>query len=40
MTAIKHMAGTHWSALDDVPVFSGIAAQWPEHPAEPQILAL
>ena len=34
------MVVSHWSSLDDVPPFNGIAAQWPEQTTEPQILAL
>ncbi|MGY0195326.1 GspE/PulE family protein [Leptothrix sp. BB-4] len=34
------MSDQHWLSLDDVPSFLGIAFQWPELAAEPQMLAL
>ena len=34
------MSASHWSSLDDVPLFTGMVAQWPEQSIEPQMLAI
>ena len=34
------MSASHWSSLDDVPLFTVIPAQWPEDAVEPQMLAI
>ncbi len=34
------MSASHWASLDDVPLFTGMVAQWPEQSIEPQMLAI
>ncbi len=37
---LNQVVTKHWSSLDDVPAFKGIAAQWPDGEADPQMLAI